>query len=95
MGEIRGLVRDPMPSWRNHLSRLKGQTACHGDVSDELIRLGYETNKDWLQLLDDVSPDMTESRTPERQSLRRRFDHGWRDLMGALAYAGQRFIGWP
>lgn len=95
MGQIRGLDSDPMPSWRNHLSRLKGQMAVHGDLADELIRMGYEKDKKWLQLLGGFAPDLGESRTPERQNLRRRFDHGWRDFIGALAYAGQRLAVWP
>ena len=95
MGSIRRVTGAESPSWHKHLPRLKGQMVRHGDLSDDLIRLGYEKDEQWLELLDDVSPDLAESRTPEREPLRRRFDHGWRDLLGALTYAGQRLAVWP
>ena len=95
MGSIRRVMGAETLSWRKHLPRLKGQMARHGDLSDELIRLGHETDKEWLRLLDGVAPDLAESRAPERESLRRRFDHRWRDFVGALAYAGQRLAAWP
>lgn len=89
MGSIRS-IGATAPSWRNHLPRLKGQLQRHGDVSGELIQLGYERDKNWLALLENIDPQADASRTPERERLRRRFDHGWRDFLGALAYAGQR-----
>lgn len=89
MGSIRSLgVKEP--AWRNHLSRLKGQLARHGDITDELIQLGYEQDNGWLEGLKHIEAAAEESRTPERESFRRRFDHGWRDFLGALAYIGQR-----
>jgi hypothetical protein len=94
MGSIRSLgVKEP--SWRSHLPRLKGQLLRHGDISDELIQFGYEQDKNWLALLDNIDPLSHESRTPERESLRRSFDHGWRDILGVIAYAGQRIAFGP
>lgn len=90
MGSIRPLGGDGAPSWRNHLPRLKGQLARHGDISQELIQLGYEPDDHWLAVLNGVEPHLAESRTPERESLRRRFDHAWRDFLGAIVYAAQR-----
>jgi hypothetical protein len=90
MGSIRRLSPDTLGSWRNHLPRLKAQLALHGDISDDLIRLGFEQDKSWLAVLDHVEPDRRPSRTSERETFRRRFDHAWRDMVGAAAYLLQR-----
>ena len=86
-------VRPPSPealgSWRQHLPRLKAQLAAHGDIAAELIELGFEKDSTWLSLLDGIEPDDTRSRPPA-DTLRRRFNHGWRDFVGALGYAAQR-----
>jgi hypothetical protein len=86
-------IRPPSPealgSWRKHLPRLKAQIAAHGDIADELVTLGFEKDREWLALLEGVQPDETGSR-PSAETLKRRFDHAWRDFLGTLAYAGQR-----
>ena len=90
MGSIRSLSPETLGSWRNHLPRLKAQLALHGDISDDLIRLGFEKDRSWLSLLDPIEPDRTPRRGAEQATLRRRFDRGWRDLVGAGAYLLQR-----
>ena len=86
-------IRPPSPealgSWRQQLPRLKAQLAAHGDSSEELIALGFERDRKWLSLLDDVtSEEGRERESPD--TFKRRFDHGWRDFLGAFAYAAQR-----
>lgn len=95
MGSIRRLSSSGEASWLAHLPRLKGQMLRHGDLAEDLIRLGYEQDKTWLKLLEPVTPDVSDSRTPERETVRRRFDHAWRDVVGAGAYAAQRIAVWP
>jgi hypothetical protein len=90
MGSIRSLSPESLGGWRSHLPRLKAQLLRHGDISNELIRLGFEKDRSWLALLDGVEPDRTLSRASEQQTVRRRFDHAWRDMIGAAAYALQR-----
>jgi hypothetical protein len=90
MGSIRRLSPDALGTWRNHLPRLQAQLALHGDISNDLIRLGFEQDKGWLALLDGVEPDPTPSRTSEQETFRRRFNHAWRDTVGAVAYLLQR-----
>jgi hypothetical protein len=90
MGSIRRLSPDALGAWRNHLPRLKAQLALHGDISNDLIRLGFEQDNSWLALLERIEPDPTPSRTSEQETLRRRFDHRWRDTVGAAAYLLQR-----
>ena len=90
MGSIRSVSPESLGSWRRHLPRLKAQLLRHGDISDTLMALGFEKDRAWLELLDGVEPEATPSRTAETESLRRRFDHAWRDFIGALAYGLQR-----
>jgi len=90
MGSIRRLSPDALGAWRNHLPRLKGQLTLHGDISDDLIRFGFETDETWLALLDGIEPDLTPSRAAERETFRRRFNHAWRDTVGAVGYLLQR-----
>jgi hypothetical protein len=89
MRSIRPPSPDALGSWRQHLPRLKAQLEAHGDIAEELVALGFERDREWLSLLDGVTPEKTSDReSPE--TLKRRFDHGWRDFVGALAYAAQR-----
>ncbi len=90
MGSIRSLSPATLGAWRNHLPRLKAQIALHGDISEELIRLGFETDKNWLALLDGVEADPRPSRTSEQRSFRRRLNHAWRDTIGAAGYLLER-----
>ena len=90
MGSIRSISPESLGGWHQHLPRLKAQLLRHGDISEELIRLGFEKDERWLELLAGVEPDRTPSHTSEDESLRRRFDHAWRDSVGAVAYALQR-----
>jgi hypothetical protein len=90
MGSIRSVSPDALGSWQRHLPRLKAQLQRHGDISGDLIALGFEQDREWLCLLDGVRPEAAPSATAETETLRRRFDHGWRDFVGAIAYGLQR-----
>ncbi|HUJ47852.1 MAG TPA: sulfotransferase [Rhizomicrobium sp.] len=92
MRSIRSISPDSVGVWRKHLPRLKGQLERHGDISGELIELGFETDRAWLSLLDGVDADTRPSRTPEAGSLRRRFNHRWRDFLGMISYGMQRVL---
>jgi len=62
-------------SWKNDTSRILGQVTLHGDISDDLIKFGYEKNKNWLSFLNNVKPDFTPSHWPEyftKKDLRKR-----------------------
>lgn len=52
-------------NWRNHLPRIAGQLQNHGDISQELIEYGYEQDDSWLQELEGVTPDFSDSHWPE------------------------------
>lgn len=88
MGSIRPPSPEALGSWRQHLPRLKAQLAAHGDICAELIELGFEKERSWFALLGSVQPDETRGR-PSADTFKRRFNHAWRDFVGALAYAAQ------
>jgi len=92
MRGVRPVSADNVGAWRKHLPRLKGQLLRHGDISDELIALGFEKDKNWLALLADVEPDMTPSRAPESMSLDQRVTRIWRDVSGGATYLARRYM---
>ena len=55
--------------WCNNLPRVVGQIELHGDITDELIRDGYETDATWLQILDGVTPDLSAGYWPDKTGL--------------------------
>lgn len=83
-------IRPPGPEsigrWRQHLERVKGQIARHGDISDELIEMGLEPNNSWLALLEFVAADFTPSHLPEHLDLKSRITRSWRNAVGMLTY---------
>jgi hypothetical protein len=64
----------------------------HGDISDELIALGFEKDKAWLKRLEDVQPDMSPSRAPETLTIGCRVTRIWRELTGMLVYLFRRYF---
>jgi len=38
----------------------------HGSLTPDLVECGYETSADWERVLDDVEPDFSRSRYPEK-----------------------------
>ena len=48
---IRPINRDSIGSWHSHKDNLIRQIHQYGDISDDLIELGYEQDKEWLHSL--------------------------------------------
>lgn len=57
MRGLRPVSARSIGSWRHHKPRLAGQIKLHGDISKELIHLGYESDSDWLDELIGIVPD--------------------------------------
>ncbi|MEQ8354642.1 MAG: sulfotransferase [Kiloniellaceae bacterium] len=58
MRGIRPVSSQNVGAWRKHKPRVVAQLSLHGDISDDLIRLGYELDRQWINELADVLPDM-------------------------------------
>jgi len=52
-------------NWKNHLPRIAGQLQLHGDITNQLIEFEYENNNEWLKLLDNIEPNLSNSFWPE------------------------------
>jgi len=65
LGGVRPVSEASIGTWRAHLPRVKAQLALHGDISQDLIDLGYESDGSWLEALEGVSADNEASLRPE------------------------------
>jgi hypothetical protein len=73
LGGVRPITPDDIQAWRQHLPRLAGQIARHGEISDLLVATGYEQNDDWRCAIGPITADLGESRYERprpRQSIR-------------------------
>ena len=71
-GQSRLALHGPRPvdtasigRWCAQRARVAAQLARHGDLTEELIALGYETERDWLGQVDDKRPESAQSFWPE------------------------------
>lgn len=65
MGGVRPVSDSSVGNWRDNLARVAGQLKIHGSITEELVELGYETDANWLDLLDGVQPDTSSGHWPE------------------------------
>lgn len=52
-------------AWRANLPRVKQQIQLHGPIEESLIKFGYENDRAWETVLDDVLPGNYETATNE------------------------------
>jgi hypothetical protein len=57
LGGARPITPSSVGNWRKQKPFLKAQIAQYGDISDILIKLGYEKDKQWLEELVEVVSD--------------------------------------
>lgn len=64
---IRPVASSSVGKWRNHLPRVAGQLQIHGQqaIAKDLIEYNYESDESWLNELQGVTPDYSESHWPE------------------------------
>ncbi len=78
-------------AWRRHKPRLVAQMNLHGALDDELIELGFETDRSWLTAVAGVEADTAPSRTPERHSPGKRFRKAVRRWLHVIVYLARRW----
>lgn len=66
MHSVRPIAPTSVGVWTQHPGRIKGQQTIHGSLSPDLIECGYEATADWEHVLDNVEPDFSRSRYPEK-----------------------------
>ncbi len=93
MRGVRRVEASSIGVWREHKTRVAAQIRRHGDITDELITLGYETERDWLGEIDQEGAAATESfwpeDWPERRHWRKRLKRGVRTAWGLARFAAR------
>ncbi len=54
LGSVRKISSSSIGAWKNHLPRIKNQLKKHGSISQDLIDYGYEPDRAWEQILENV-----------------------------------------
>ncbi len=93
MRGVRRVETSSIGVWREHRLRVAAQIRRHGDITDELFALGYETDRDWLGEVDLDGKDIPESFWPEvwpkKRRLRKRLKRGARTAWGMARFAAR------
>jgi len=56
LGSVRPIDQASINRWQSHLPRIKGQLRQYPQMSAALIKHGYETDRQWEQQLEQVTP---------------------------------------
>ena len=60
LGGVRSVNVHSIGNWKNHLPRVKNQMEKYGNLTDDLVEFGYETDGTWERKLKDVESDCSE-----------------------------------
>ena len=83
----RDIDQQSLNKWHEHLPRIAEQLARHPALANDLIRLGYEEDQQWLQLLQGVKPEAYPCRYPERRPVLKEWERGLR-----VYYKSRRYL---
>jgi len=64
---IRKINSNNVGSWKRHLPQVAKQLECYGDISDELIQLGYEESNNWMKEFSSLEPGSVVATVEERK----------------------------
>jgi len=90
MNGLREVNRDSLEKWRQHLPRVAEQYRRHRELSADLVRLGYEEDDQWLDLLRDVEPQVYPCRYPEGRQYLKEWEKSLRVYLKSRRYLKQR-----
>jgi hypothetical protein len=66
MSGLRAVGTGSVEKWRQHLPRVAEQYRRHPEMADDLVRLGYEQDNEWLTALRDIKAKTYPCRYPDR-----------------------------
>jgi hypothetical protein len=89
---LRPISADRLMEWKNHLPRIKAQLERFGDISTELVVLGYEPDSKWKDQLRDVEPLYVDSVLDETWRSALTFKMKYRIFRKAMVYALERLL---
>ncbi len=76
MNGLRAVNKESLQKWHAHLPRIAAQLAVPPAIAQDLIRLGYEADEGWLQLLKGVEAKQFPCRYPERKPYLKDWERG-------------------
>ena len=86
MNGLRQVNRESLSKWRQHLPRIAEQYRRHPALADDLVRLGYEPDRSWLAVLDDVASIVYPCRYGERREYVRELEKSLRVYLKSRRY---------
>lgn len=86
MGGVRKVDQASLSKWRQHLPRLAYQLRLYPALGDDLVRLGYEVDGQWLQLLEGVEALEYPCRYPERAQIFKEWEKSFRVYLKSRHY---------
>lgn len=67
MNGLREVNSDSLKKWRDHLPRIAQQYNRHPSLAQDLRRLGYEANDNWMKILEGTQPQIYPCRYPDKK----------------------------
>ena len=89
---LRPISADRLMEWQKHLPRIKAQLERFGDISTELVALGYEPDSKWTDQLRDVKPRYFDSVLDETWRSVSTFKMKYRIFRKVVVYAVERLL---
>lgn len=86
LGGVRTVDQASLSKWRKHLPRLAHQLKRHPTLGGDLVRLGYEVDGQWLQLLEGVEALEYPCRYPERAQILKEWEKSFRVYLKSRRY---------
>ena len=92
MHGLRPVSADRLLEWEKHLPRIRAQLERFGDISSELVELGYEPDAQWKDRLRDVEPQCFDSVLDESWRSPSTFKMKYRIFRKVMVYAMERLL---
>lgn len=89
---LRPVSADRLMEWKNHLPRIKAQLERFGDISSELVELGYEPDLSWKDQISSVTPMYFDSVMDETWHSASTFKMKYRIFRKVFVYAVEMLL---
>lgn len=90
MSGLRAVDKSRVSGWHAHLPRVKAELLKSQSMIDALIVNGYEPNRQWTKLLDDVDPVEYPCRYPEKDFFLKTLETRFRKWRASRRYLARR-----
>jgi hypothetical protein len=79
-----------LKKWRDHLPRIAQQYNQHPSLAQDLRRLGYEANDNWMKILEGTQPQIYPCRYPDKKPLLKDWEKALRVYFKSRQYLKNR-----